>query len=96
MVDGGHGGGLAPGEAEDGADHYHDGDHEEVEVVAAAFLFLGGNDYLCNGSQVGCMRPTFFSAKGLFSRAANERCTRTIYTDGKVFRIQMDRWFVSG
>ena len=43
VVDGEHGGGDEPGEAERGADDDQDGHHEEVEVVAATFLESGNS-----------------------------------------------------
>ena len=43
VVDGEHGGGDEPGEAEDGADDDQEGHDEEVEVVATAFLEMGSS-----------------------------------------------------
>jgi hypothetical protein len=52
VVDGQHGGRHEPGQAEDGADDDQEGHHEQIQVVAAAFLLKQNN---CIGSFINCI-----------------------------------------
>ena len=63
MVDGEHGGGDEPGEAEDGADGDENGDNEQIEVISTAFDQLvllpvdnDGRDLLVHKDQNGAQK----------------------------------------